>query len=60
MILRRAEDLSERDNVRLDDLLWNVSRVEVYHGGVRLLLIRAAGPQRELDLLPNDLLQLAI
>lgn len=60
MILRRAEELSESDNLRLNDLLWNVSQVRVAPGGVYLLLTRTAGARRELELLHNDLVQLAI
>jgi hypothetical protein len=59
MIFRRAESLSTVDNIRLDDRLWNVENVTVGDGGVTVKLSRTVGDKLVLDLLPDDLVQLA-
>ncbi len=60
MILRRAEDLSVEDNIRLDDMLWNVESVAVGGSSVTVRISRTVGDKRVLDLRPADLVLLAI
>lgn len=58
MILRRAEDLSTEDNVRLGERPWNIDRIEV-GDHVVIRLRRAVGDEMTLSLLPNDMVLLA-
>ena len=55
MILRRAENLADTDNVRLDGVLWTVARVAVGDDTVVVTLRRSAGWVKELTLWPDDL-----
>jgi len=60
MILRRAENLSTEDNIRLDGKLWNIASVMVGDDGVTLRLSRTAGEKLDMTLCLDDLLELAI
>jgi hypothetical protein len=68
MIFRRADCLSDQDNVRLDGVLWNVASVAACVPsksdplGQRLAirLTRMVGDAKDLELRPGDLVLLAI
>ena len=61
VILRRAANLSPSDNVRLEDgRLWNIESVVHANGRVTVHLSRTAGDKLVLELLPYDLILLAV
>lgn len=62
MILRRVENLTTNDNVRLEDgKLWNVEdKVPIDGGWVEVHLSRTVGDKLVLLLDPDDLILLAI